>query len=83
MFNSKCSNEYISSTKLDVLKEKIKNRKNEKENSCRELIDFVALPMWFSAGNHALTTCGNNEADLNHGNSSTAIVSFPASSYKI
>ena len=24
-----------------VLKEKIRNRKNEKENSCRELIDFV------------------------------------------
>tara|TARA_B100001758_G_scaffold238120_1_gene240943 strand:- start:428 stop:1015 length:588 start_codon:yes stop_codon:yes gene_type:complete len=43
MFNSKCSNEYISSTKLDVLKEKIKNRKNEKENSCRELIDFVEI----------------------------------------
>lgn len=41
MFNSKCSSDYISSTKLDVLKEKIRNRKNEKENSCRELIDFV------------------------------------------
>ena len=25
----------------NVLKEKIRNRKNEKENSCRELIDFV------------------------------------------
>jgi hypothetical protein len=41
MFNSECSSDYISSTKLDVLKEKIRNRKNEKENSCRELIDFV------------------------------------------
>jgi len=41
MFNSKCSSDYISSTKLNVLKEKIRNRKNEKENSCRELIDFV------------------------------------------
>ncbi len=41
MFNSKCSSDYISASKLDVLKEKIRNRKNEKENSCRELIDFV------------------------------------------